>query len=245
MWFWLKIWQSSMVHEGCWVNFPTRVGNLEASTLDSVSLFDFLHYFGLEGFKRFISISHTVTCQFFDTWWNDLPSREQEICSVQLGVCPMQLFHFWSRDVHPVQNLLLCTKFHEKYGWFFTEIWRYIDFQNGGRLPSWNCFTTIRDHPRSLCCWLQLPVKLHVNLIHRSEDIAVWIFHIFGLKCLFRPPKWGLWGLWTPKCDYSSLRPPKGTSLRKSTSFKLSTVKIRWGVWTVGELTESVMDTHR
>jgi len=27
--------------------------------------------------------------------------------------CPMQLFHFWSHDVHPVQNLLLCTKFHE------------------------------------------------------------------------------------------------------------------------------------
>ena len=22
-------------------------------------------------------------------------------------------FHFWSRDVHPVQNLLMCTKFHE------------------------------------------------------------------------------------------------------------------------------------
>ena len=31
--FWLKIpiCQSSMVHEGCWVNCPTRVGNLEAS----------------------------------------------------------------------------------------------------------------------------------------------------------------------------------------------------------------------
>jgi len=25
----------------------------------------------------------------------------------------MQLFIFLSRDVHPVQNLLLCTKFHE------------------------------------------------------------------------------------------------------------------------------------
>ena len=25
----------------------------------------------------------------------------------------MQLFHFWSRDVHPVQNLLLCTKLHQ------------------------------------------------------------------------------------------------------------------------------------
>jgi len=38
---------------------------------------------------------------------------KQEIRSVELGVCPMQLFRFWSRDVHPVQNMLLCTKFHE------------------------------------------------------------------------------------------------------------------------------------
>jgi len=37
-----------------------------------------------------------------------------------------------------------------KIGYFFTELWRYNDFQNGGRPPSWNCFTTIRDHPRSL-----------------------------------------------------------------------------------------------
>jgi len=37
----------------------------------------------------------------------------QERRSIELGVCPMQLFHFWSRDVHPVQNLLLCTKFHQ------------------------------------------------------------------------------------------------------------------------------------
>jgi len=128
---------------------------------------------------------------------------------------------------------------------FFTEIWQYIDFQNGGRPPSWNCFTTIRDHPQSLCCWPQLPVKFHVNLIHRSEDIhvAIWIFRI-GFKCLFRPPKWGFWGTLDPKCDYSSSRPPKGTSLRKSASFKLSTVKIRRGVWPVGELTESVTDTQ-
>jgi len=51
-----------------------------------------------------------------------------------------------------------------KIGWFFTEIWRYIDFQNDGRPPSWNYFTTIRDHSRSPCCWPQLPVKCHVNL---------------------------------------------------------------------------------
>jgi len=39
-----------------------------------------------------------------------------------------------------------------------------------------------------VCCWPQLPVEFHVNLIHRSED-SYLIFRIFGLKCLFRPPK--------------------------------------------------------
>ena len=35
MGFWLKIsiCQSTMMHEGCWVNYVTRVGNLEASTV--------------------------------------------------------------------------------------------------------------------------------------------------------------------------------------------------------------------
>jgi len=95
-----------------------------------------------------------------------------------------------------------------------------------------------------VCCWPQLPVKFHVNLIHRSKNIAIWIFRIFGLKCLFRPKNGGFGGLWTPKCDYSSSGLQRGTSLRKSASFKLSTVKIRWGVWPVGELTESVTDTQ-
>jgi len=94
---------------------------------------------------------------------------EQETRSVELGVCPNATFSFFDHVM--------------KIWWFYTEIWRYIDFQNGGSPPSWNCFTTIRDHPRS-------PVKFHVNLIHRSEDIAVWIFRIFGLKCLFTQ-NWG------------------------------------------------------
>jgi len=45
---------------------------------------------------------------------NKMYKIEQEIRSVELGVCPMQLFYLKQaqRDVHPVQNLLLCTKFH-------------------------------------------------------------------------------------------------------------------------------------
>jgi len=62
-------------------------------------------------------------------------------------------------------------------------------------------------------------------------------------------------GDWTPKCDYSSSRPPKGTvlccqinvcmyvSLRKSASFKLSTVKNPLGVWPVASW-QKVWRTH-
>ena len=41
---------------------------------------------------------------------------------------------------------------------------------------------------------------------------------------VFSPQNGGFGGLWTPKYDYSLSRPQKGTSLRKSGSFKLSTV---------------------
>ena len=62
-------------------------------------------------------------------------------------------------------KICCCVQNSMKIRWFFTEISRYNDFQNGGRPPSWNCFTTILDHPRSLCCWPQLLVKFNVNVI--------------------------------------------------------------------------------
>jgi len=85
-----------------------------------------------------------------------------------------------------------------------------------------------------------------------QSDTQIWRYsylnfsHIWLEMSIQAPKNEGFGGLWTPKCDYSSSRPPKGTSLRKFASFKLSTVKIRWGVWPVGELTESVTDrqTH-
>jgi len=70
-----------------------------------------------------------------------------------------------------------------KIWWFYTEIWRYIDFQNGGRPPSSNCLTT---H--------EVSVKFYVNLIHRSEDIAVWIW----LEMLIQFPKIGVLGDFGP-----------------------------------------------
>jgi len=52
-------------------------------------------------------------------------------------------------------------------------IWRYINLQNGVRhlkivLPQYE--TT---HEVSVAGRSALPLKFHVNLIHRSEDIAI------------------------------------------------------------------------
>jgi len=100
------------------------------------------------------------------------------------GVCPMQLFHF------------LITSW--KIWWFYTEIWRYIDFQNSGRPPSWNCFTTIREHPRSPCqiscqsdtqiwrysclnfshIWLKMPIQLpRIGVLGDFGLLTVIIHH--------------------------------------------------------------------
>ena len=103
--------------------------------------------------------------------------------------------------------------------------------------------------------WQRLDIpSIHPFILYQTTKVHRLGIHIkrykhtaytqTEMKCLFRPQNGSFGELWTPKCNYSSSRPPKGTSLRKSASFKLSTVKIRWRVWPVGELTESVTDTH-
>jgi len=132
--------------------------------------------------KRDVKITNNFQCTLLTR-----DNKKHVLSNLESVQCNFFIFD------HVTFKICCCVQNFIKIGWFFTEIWRYNDFQNGGHPLSWNCFTTIRDHPRSLCCWPKLPVKFHVNLIHRSEDIAIWIFRIFGLKCLFRPPKWGFW----------------------------------------------------
>jgi len=60
------------------------------------------------------------------------------------------------------------------------------------------------------------PVKFYANPMHSFEDMTIWNFCRFGLKCLFTPPKFWFLGVWTPKRDWSSSRPPKGTSLAET-----------------------------
>jgi len=142
------------------------------------------------------------------------PVPVKKLCRMRMaGLCQFYWHTCYIFVYHVTNKICCCVQNFMKIRWFFTAIWRYIKMaifkMATVRHLGIVCFTTIRDHPRSHCCWPQLPVKFHVNLMHRSEDMAIWIFRIVGLKCLFRPPKWWFGGLWTHKCDYSSSRPQK------------------------------------
>ena len=95
-------------------------------------------------------------------------------------------------------KICCCVQNFIEIRWFCAEMWRYNDFQNGGCPPPWNCFTTIQDHPRSLCYWPQLPVKFLCQSDTQIWRISYLNFSIFGLKCLFMPPKLGDLGTLDP-----------------------------------------------
>jgi len=121
----------------------------------------------------------------------------------------MLLFHFWSRDAHPVQNLMLCTKFHQNRMIFHLDmaIYWFSKWRPSAILEY--CFTTIHHTRPPTKSLLLAAAACQISCqsdTHRSEDVAIWIFRIFGLKC---PQNGGFGGLWTPKCDYSSSRPQK------------------------------------
>ena len=59
-------------------------------------------------------------------------------------------------------------------------------------------------------------MKFYANPMRSFEEMAIWIFCRFGLKSLFTPQKFRFLGVWTPKRDWSSSRPPKGTSLAET-----------------------------
>ena len=86
---------------------------------------------------------------------------------------------------HPVQNLLLCTKFHQNRMIFSL---RYGDIsifkmaavcRLGIVLPPYETTHEVSVTGRSCM----------------SNFMSIWYI---GLKCLFRPPKWGFWGTLDP-----------------------------------------------
>jgi len=76
-----------------------------------------------------------------------------------------------------------------------------------------------------------------------QSDTQIWIFHIFGLKCL-QAPKMEVLGDFGPINVIIHHRDPQKAHPCVNPRL-LSYQHCKWGVWPVGELTESVTNTHR
>ena len=81
-----------------------------------------------------------------------------------------------------------------KIGWPTAELLRIFNFQNGVHPLSWNWYDVIADHPRFVFDGPNILLKLHVDRVYTLQDIAIFIFGLFGLKLPFHTPFWGsLW----------------------------------------------------
>ena len=175
-----------MTPNGKWLSAKT-LNPLESYTaLSTLIIVIIIIYRFLSHKKYVLSNSESVQCNFFIF---------DHVTFIQFKIC-------------------CCVKNFIKIGLFFTEIWRYIDFQDGGcRPPFWSCFTIIRHHPRSTL------LAAAACRISCQSDTQIWKYsylnfsHIRLEMPIHAPQNGGYGGLWKPTCDYSSLRPPKGTSL--------------------------------
>ena len=102
-------------------------------------------------------------------------------------------FRFRSRPFHRNRCVILHRSAFQ-IGPPIAEIWRDIDFQDGGRQPCCVCFGVMADHPRSAFRGLNSVLKSIVGRINSSGDIAMYRFWRFGLKLPIHPPFWGVLG---------------------------------------------------
>ena len=131
----------------------------------------------------------------------------------------MQLFHFWSCDVHPVQNLLLCTKFHENRMIFRRDMAAVRHL--GIVLPPYETTHEVSVAGRSR-------LSNFMSMWYTDLKICSYLnFSYIWLEMPIQAPKMGVLRNFGPVNVIIHHRDPqKGTPLRKSASFKLSTVHI-------------------
>ena len=95
-----------------------------------------------------------------------------------------------------IQFKLLCTTFDQNRTNFYWDMAIY-------RFSKWRPSAILKlfyHHTRPPTKSLLLAAAACQNSCQSDTQIwrAIWIFRIFGLKCLFRPPKWGFWGTLDP-----------------------------------------------
>ena len=120
-------------------------------------------------------------------------------------------FHFWSRDVHPVHNMLLCTKFHENRMIFNWDMAIY-------RFSKWRQSTILElfyHHTRPPTKSLLLAAA--ACQISCQSDTHIWRYSYFNFSHTWLeswnaysgPQNGDLGDFGLPRCDYLLSRPQK------------------------------------
>ena len=133
-----------------------------------VWLGDYLHFFKKIVFLLWLPALHLSSCNIRP---DDAVNIKHSI-TVHSILCSCTAFvPFWSRDFHPVQNLLLCTKFHENLMIFHRDmaIYWFSKWQPSTILELFYHHT--RPPTKSL-----LLAAVACRISCQSEDIAIWIF---------------------------------------------------------------------
>ena len=125
---------------------------------------------------------------------NKKKKKKKKYILSNLGVCPMQLFIFY--HVTFIQFKICCwVQNFIKIGWFFAEVWRYNDFQNGVRhlgivLPPYETAHEVSVAGRSC-------LSNFMSILYEWRYSYLNFSHIW-LEMPIQAPKWGFWGDFGP-----------------------------------------------
>jgi len=95
----------------------------------------------------------------------------------------------------------------------------FLDYQNGGRPPSWIWYDDIVDKLRFVFDGPNILLKLHVDRIYTLPDIMIFIFGPFGLKLPIHAPLGSFFKRILPQMHFDIVATPKGPPLGKNTSY--------------------------
>jgi len=167
-----------------------------------------------------------------------LPSEGQSLSANQISstylnsLLRYNYFRFWNTNVRHIWKstsgfnlhhfaiigVLFCIRLPNfgQIGTSTAEIWRHIDFQNGGRESCCICFGEMADHPRTAFRGLNSVLKTLVCRIDSSEDIVMYRFWRFGLKLPIHGPFLEVFGAYFPHMTSSPIvETPKSTVLER------------------------------
>ena len=126
------------------------------------------------------------------------------------------------------------------FGRFAAVIWRYNDFQNGGRPPCWIYCYVIILYRKTEFNALDIVLNFDIYRFHTFWYTSTIMFHHLAWNCLFLPQFSRIFWKTYGKILNLNVVTPKGTSARETTCLELQLLNIFVYLWSVHETKEIV-----